>query len=65
MIDYSPVIAASLEFFPEKPSSCRNEQVYQGEANNVKRLERSNGLDTALCKNYLFATKKKRKLLTS
>ncbi len=25
-----------------------------GEANNVKRFERSNGLDTALYKNYLF-----------
>ena len=45
------VIAAWLECFPEKPSWCRIEQVCQG-AKNVKLFERSNGLDTALYKNY-------------
>ena len=52
------VIAAWLECFPEKPSWCRNEQVCQGSSTageeSVKRSERSNGLDTALYKNYLF-----------
>ena len=38
----------------EVSSWCRIEQVCQGEAKNVKRFERSNGLDTALYKNYLF-----------
>ena len=47
------VIAASLECFPKKPSWCRNEQVCQGRK-SVKRFERSNGLDTALYKNYLY-----------
>ena len=48
------VIAAWLECFPEKPSSCRNKQVCQWRATSVKRFERSNGLDTALYKNYLY-----------
>ena len=30
------------------------EQVCQGRAKSVKRFERSNGLDTALYKNYLY-----------
>ena len=47
------VIAAWLEYFPEKPSWCRNEQVCQGRK-SVKRFELSNGLDTVLCKTYLF-----------
>ena len=48
-------IAVWLECFPEKPSWCRNEQVcHAGEATSVKRFARSNGLDTALYKNYFF-----------
>ena len=47
------VIATWLEFFQKKPSWCRNEQVYQG-WKSVERFERSNGLDTALYKNYLY-----------
>ena len=43
-------IAAWLECFQEKPSWCRNKQVWQGRK-SVKRFERSNGLDTALYKN--------------
>ena len=46
-------IAASpawLECFQEKPSWCRNEQVWQGRK-SVKRFEQSNGPDTALYKN--------------
>ena len=39
-----------LEWFQEKPSWCRNEQVCQGRI-SVKRFERSNVLDTALYKN--------------
>ena len=46
-------IAAWLECFQEKPSWCRNEQVCQGRI-SVKRLERSNGLETALYKNIPF-----------
>ena len=40
----------------EKPSWCRNEQVCRGGGGgkSVKRFERSNGLDTALYKNYLY-----------
>ena len=35
---------------------CRNEQTcLSGMAKSVKRFERSNGLDTALYKNYLFS----------
>ena len=46
------VIAAWLECFQEKPSWCRNEQICQGQS--VKRFERSNGLDAALYKTYLY-----------
>ena len=40
----------------EKPSWCRNEQVCQGGQTvcTTQRCERSNVLDTALYKNYLF-----------
>ena len=47
--------AAWLECFQEKPSWCRNEQVCQGRK-SVKHFERSNVLDTALYKAYLFFT---------
>ena len=47
------VIAAWVEFFPEKPIVCRNEQVGQGRK-SVKRFEWSNGLHTALYKNIPF-----------
>ena len=47
------MIAAWLEYFPEKSDWCRNEQVCQGRK-SVKRFERSNGLDTALYKNKPF-----------
>ena len=45
-----------LECFPEKPSWCRTEQVCQGGAKSVNRFdfERSDRLDTALYKNYLY-----------
>ena len=39
---------------PEKPSWCRNEHVCQEGQQSVKTFERSNGLDTALYKNYLL-----------
>ena len=45
-------IAAWLEYFQQKLSWCRNEQVWQGRK-SVKRFERSNGLDTALYKTNL------------
>ena len=50
------VIAAWLECFPEKSTWCRNEQVCGGGegAKSVNHFEQSNGLDTALYKNYLF-----------
>ena len=41
---YSCLITAWLEWFPGKQSWCRNDQVCQ-------RIERTNGLDTALYKN--------------
>ena len=46
-------IAACLECFQEKPSWCRNEQVCQVRK-SVKSFERSNGLDTGLCKNIPY-----------
>ena len=49
----SQEIAVCLECFPENPSWCRNEQVCQGRK-SVKRFERSNGLDTALYKTYIY-----------
>ena len=49
-----------VECFPEKPSWCRNEQVCQGRQKvSVKRFERSNGLDTALHKKYLYLNQDK------
>ena len=48
-------LALARNCFLEKPSWCRNEQVcHAGEAKSVKRFERSNGLDTALYKNYIY-----------
>ena len=47
------VIATWLECFQEKSSWCRNKQVCQGRK-TVKSFERSNELDTALYKNYLY-----------
>ena len=38
----------------EKSGWCRNEQVCKRGAKSVKHFERSNGLDTALYKNYLY-----------
>ena len=56
MSEYSSrVIAAWLEYFPEKLSWRRNEQVCQGRK-SVKRFERTDELDTALCKNIPFYT---------
>ena len=41
------------EYFPEKCSWCRNEQVCQGGGSSIKHLvfEQSKGLDIALYKN--------------
>ena len=52
-MDSRCAIAAWLECFQEKPSWFRNKQVCQGRI-SVKRFERSNGLDTALYKTYLY-----------
>ena len=39
---------------PEKPRTVSELTGLSGKAKSVKRFERSNGLDTALYKNYLY-----------
>ena len=54
-IMYSPNCTDKwLECFPEKPRTVSEWTGLSGKAKSVKRFERSNGLDTALYKNYLY-----------
>ena len=48
------IIAAWLECFPEKPRTVSEGTGLSGKAKSVKRFKRSNGLDTALYKNYRY-----------
>ena len=64
------VIAAWLECFPEKLRTVSEWTCLSGRAKSIKRFERSEGLDTALYKNYLFLSSaisilRNKKLLTN